>query len=325
MPKCAARRHFTGSRILRAPSNPMSPDTKTAPAVSVVIASIVGPPFIDDCLASVFAQQDAPAFEVIVVDCRGPENVQRLSQRFPEARFVEVPRRESVPQLRCIGVQHAQGAIVAIIEEHCLAAPNWLATLTSAFSPAYVAVGGPMFFRSDGRLRDWITYFIEYNSYLPPWTDGDSHNVGSANAAYRKETLNANLALLGDGYWEAALHPKLLAEGARFRSVPGMIAYHRGPFDYFYYVHQRYLFSRAFAGARRGTLSAAKRAAYLLAAPAIPFLLLARIASRVFAKKCHPGKFLLSLPLLVPAMTSYVCGEWMGYAFGPGNALMEVE
>ena len=33
----------------------------------------------------------------------------------------------------------------------------------------------------------------------------------------------------------------------------------------------------------------------------------------------------MSLPLLIPAMTSYVCGEWMGYAFGPGDALMEVE
>jgi len=295
------------------------------PAVSVVIASIVGPPFIDDCLASVFAQKNAPAFEVIVVDCRGPENVARLSQRFPEAHFIQLTQRETVPQLRRIGVENARGGIVAVIEEHCLAAENWLATLSSAFSPGYAAVGGPVDFQTDGRLRDWITYFIEYNSYLPPWPDGDTFNVGSANAAYRKETLDANLSLLSEGYWEAALHPKLLAEGARFRSVPGMIVYHRGPFDYFYYVRQRYLFSRAFAGARRETLSGAKRAVYLLAAPAIPFVLLARMASRVLAKKCHPGKFLVCLPLLIPAMASYVFGEWMGYAFGPGNALMEVE
>jgi len=297
----------------------------TPPVVSVVIASIVGPPFIDDCLASVFAQKQAPAFEVIVVDCRGQENVARLAQRFPDVHFIQLERRETVPQLRRIGVEQARGGIVAIIEEHCLAADNWLASLSSAFAPEYVAVGGPVDFRPDGRLRDWITYFIEYNSYLPPWPEGDSSNVGSANAAYRKETLDANLALLSNGYWEATLHPKLLAEGAKFRSVPGMIAYHRGPFDYFYYVRQRYLFSRAFAGARRDALSASKRAAYLLAAPAIPFVLLARIGSRVFAKKCHLDKFFLSLPLLVPAMTVYVFGEWMGYAFGPGDALMEVE
>jgi glycosyltransferase involved in cell wall biosynthesis len=303
----------------------MNSSSQTAPVLSVVIASIVGQPFIDDCLASVFAQKNAPPFEVIVVDCRGPENVARLRKAFPKTRFIEVAHRESVPQLRAIGVQHAEGPIIAVIEEHCLAADDWLATLSAAFSADYVAVGGPVDFRPDGRLRDWITYFIEYNSYLPPWADGDSHNVGSANAAYRRETLNSNLSLLGAGYWEAALHPKLLAEGAKFRSVSRMIIYHRGPFDYGYYVKQRYLFSRAFAGARRGTVSTAKRAVYLLAAPAIPFLLLARIGSRVFAKKCHPGKFLLSLPLLIPAMTSYVCGEWMGYAFGPGSALLQVE
>jgi hypothetical protein len=52
---------------------------------------------------------------------------------------------------------------------------------------------------------------------------------------------------------------------------------------------------------------------------------LGRIGSRVFAKKCHADKFLLSLPLMIPALISYVVGEWMGYAFGPGRALMEVE
>ena len=296
----------------------------TPPVVSVVVASIVGPPFIDDCLASVFAQKNAPVFEVIVVDCRGPENVARLAQRFPEVHFIPLPQRETVPQLRRIGVEQAQGGIVAVIEEHCVAADNWLATLCSAFTSDYVAVGGPIEFRG-GRLRDWITYFIEYNSYLPPWPEGDAYKLADANVGYRRETLNSNLPSLSAGYWEATLHHKLLSEGARFRSVPGLIVYHRGPFDYGYYLRQRYLFSRAFAGARRGTLSAAKRAVYLLAAPAIPFVLLARMGARVFAKKCHTGKFLLCLPLIIPAMVIYVIGEWMGYAFGPGQALMEVE
>lgn len=122
----------------------------TPPAVSVVIASIVGPPFIDDCLASVFAQKNAPDFEVIVVDCRGPENVARLARRFPETRFIQQSQRETVPHLRRIGIEQSRGTIVAIIEEHCLADENWLATLYSAFSPEYSAVGGPVDFRSDG-------------------------------------------------------------------------------------------------------------------------------------------------------------------------------
>lgn len=291
----------------------------------MVIASVVGPPFIDDCVASVFAQKNAPTFEVIVVDCHGPDNVARLSKRFPEARFVPLAKRETVPQLRRIGFEHSRGEIIALIEEHCLAADDWLASLSTAFSSEYAVAGGPVDFRDDGRLQDWITYFIEYNSYFPPWNPGDTSKIGSANAAYRTEALQSNIALLTEGYWEAVLHPKLLAKGAKFLSVPRMIVYHRGPFGYFYYLRQRYLFSRAFAGARRKALSLMQRVMYLLAAPAIPFLLLARIGSRVFNKRCHEGKFLLSLPLLIPALTSYVVGEWVGYAFGPGEALMEVE
>jgi glycosyltransferase involved in cell wall biosynthesis len=94
----------------------MNSSSQTAPVLSVVIASIVGQPFIDDCLASVFAQKNAPPFEVIVVDCRGPENVARLRKAFPKTRFIEVAHRESVPQLRAIGVQHAEGSSIAVLE-----------------------------------------------------------------------------------------------------------------------------------------------------------------------------------------------------------------
>jgi glycosyltransferase involved in cell wall biosynthesis len=98
------------------------------PEASVVIASVVGAPFIDDCLASVLAQRCGPEFEVIVVDCRGAENVARLVGRFPEARFIRCARRETVPYLRRLGAEQARGEIVAIIEEHCLAKEHCLPT-----------------------------------------------------------------------------------------------------------------------------------------------------------------------------------------------------
>ena len=143
----------------------------TPPVISVVIASIVGAPFIDDCLASVFAQKNAPPFEVIVVDCRGPENVGRLRQQFPDVRFVELDHRETVPQLAASGWNKRRAELSPSSKSIAWRQKNWLATLVSAFSPQYVAVGGPIEFRG-GRLRDWITYFIEYNSYLPAMARG---------------------------------------------------------------------------------------------------------------------------------------------------------
>jgi hypothetical protein len=117
----------------------------------------------------------------------------------------------------------------------------------------------------------------------------------------------------------------LLAEGVIFRSLPEMVVRHCGPFDFLYYLRQRYWFSRAFAGARAVRLPTSRRAAYLAAAPLVPGLLLARMALRVWRKRCRRAWFAASLPLIAVALTAYVAGEWVGYLAGPGDALLRVE
>jgi hypothetical protein len=229
-----------------------------------------------------------------------------------------------VPELRRHGVEQASGEIVAIIEEHCLAAQDWLRQAVAAHqSGDYGVVGGPVVDHAYKRLRDWVVYFCEYNNYLPPWRDGEWHDLGSANIAYSRAVLLKYQDLLTAGYWEAALHPRLMADGVKFRAVPHMVVHHRGPFDYGYYLQQRYWFSRAFAGARNLPLS--RKAAYFLASPLVPALLLARMAQRVWRRGCRVEKFVQSLPLLIPALCVYVAGEVVGYAAGPGDALMKVE
>ena len=104
-----------------------------------------------------------------------------------------------------------------------------------------------------------------------------------------------------------------------------MVVVHSGPFDLGYYLRQRYWFSRAFAGARAKSLPPSRRLAYLVAAPLVPPVLLARIASRVWRKRRHVDKFAKALPLFVPALLAFVAGEWVGYLAGPGDALLKVE
>jgi len=175
------------------------------------------------------------------------------------------------------------------------------------------------------RLRDWVVYFCEYNNYFPPWQEGESHDLGSANIAYSRAVLLKYKDLLGIGYWEVGLLPRLVADGVKFRPAPAMVVYHGGPFNYGYYLQQRYWFSRAFAGVRSRTLPASRKMAYFLASPVVPFLLLARMAQRVWRQHCHFEKFVQSLPLLIPALIVYVAGEFVGYLAGPGDALLKVE
>jgi glycosyltransferase involved in cell wall biosynthesis len=294
------------------------------PGVSVVIASIVGPPFIDECLDSLESQAKGLSAEVIVVACGAAEFAARIASDFPWVRVIHRAERETVPDLRRHGVEAASGDLIAIIEEHCVAAPDWLEQAVQArMSGDFGVVGGPVAPSAYARLRDWVVYFCEYNNYLPPWQEGGAHDLGSANIAYSRAVLLKYKDRLGVGYWEAGLHPLLWTDGVKFHAAADMVVYHRGPFNYGYYLQQRYWFSRAFAGARRLPLS--RRAAYLLASPLVPLLLLARMALRVSRAHCHLDKFILSLPLLIPVLLVYVAGEFVGYLAGPGDALKKVE
>jgi glycosyltransferase involved in cell wall biosynthesis len=296
-----------------------------SPVLSVVIASIVGAPFIDECLKSLEDQAKRFRAEVIVVVCGPQANADRLRRLF-QARVIHRSERATVPELRKIGVEHANGRIIAIIEEHCLAAKDWLERILAAHRAGeYDVVGGPVADNAYRRLRDWVVYFCEYNGYLPPWKEGDTKNLGSANIAYSRDLLLKYKDLLSAGYWEAGLHPRLLDDGVKFRAVPEMLVYHQGPFQYKYYLGQRYWFSRAFAGCRSRDLPPLKKGAYIIAAPLVPFLLLARMSRRIFEKHCRVEKFALSLPLLIPVLVVYVAGEFVGYLAGPGDALLKVE
>ena len=298
----------------------------TSQPISVVIASIVGAPFIDDCLMSLERQAKDCGAEVLVVACGTAEYADRIAQKFPWVRVIHRAKRETVPDLRRHGVEEASGDLVAIIEEHCLAAPDWLPRAIEAHAGGdYGVVGGPVADYNYKRLCDWVVYFCEYNGYMPPWREGEVHDLGSANITYSRALLLKYKEVLSAGYWEAGLHPRLAADGVKFRPAPAMVVYHRGPFHYGYYLQQRYWFSRAFAGARSRHLPAGRKMAYFLASPVVPFLLLTRMAQRVWRQHRHFEKFTQSLPLLIPALFVYVAGEFVGYLAGAGDALLKVE
>jgi glycosyltransferase involved in cell wall biosynthesis len=301
------------------------PSEQPQPKVSVVVASKVGAPFIDRCLESLREQASALDSEVIVV-AGTADYAAELVARFPWVRVFDGAGITKVPALRRRGVEEATGELVAIIEEHCSAKADWLEQALRAHESGDVAaVGGPIVDDNYRRVRDWVVYFLEYNSALPPAPRGETIELNDANVVYRRQALLEHLDLLDEGYWSMTLNPVLHAEGIKLHSVPEMVVYHHGPFDFGYYLHQRFLFSRAFAGVRAQAEPTSRRLAYLLGAPLIPLMLLGRMASRVLQKRHRVGRFVQSLPLIVPALVVMVAGEWVGCLLGPGDALDRVE
>jgi hypothetical protein len=322
-PNIAAHLRHTWSKIDREPASSMTDAT----TVSVVVASGAGGPFLFRCLDSLRDQAAAHQADVIVVDRCGEPTSQRVEREYPFVTLIKADvsqGRPTVQELRRQGAWRARGEVVAILEEHKVAPPDWLDVIRRSFQPGDAAIGGPILDADYSRLRDWVVYFSEYHNYMPPWEDGDRYQLNGANVAYCRRLLLEHDGVLGTGYWEVVLYPRLARQG-RFRAVPAMGVYHVGPYDYGYYLGQRYFVSRAWGGSQRRTASLLRRLAYLIAAPLVPLLLLGRVVHRAAQSKHRLGKLLLALPLLLPTAVAYVWGEWLGYLVGAGRALEFVE
>jgi Glycosyl transferase family 2 len=295
------------------------------PQLSIVIASCAGARFITRCLRALEPQCRGREVECIVVDRAGGAIAAAIERDFAWVSLVRRAPGESVPDLRRHGISLARAPFVAIIEEHCVARDDWVATIERCMRDSAAAFGGPVEDASYERVMDWAVYFTEYNNYMPPVERGATHDVCAANCVYRRDLLLQHLPAAGSEYWEAGLNHTLLAAGERFQLEPDLVVYHEGPFGFFYYLHQRFLFSRAFAGIRRAHVSAAFRAAYVVLAPVLVPLLLARTVARVVAKRHRVPKLIQALPYLVPITITYVVGEWIGFLTGPGDSLSKIE
>ena len=296
------------------------------PSASVIVASGAGGDFLFRCLVSIREQVAKGGGEIVVVDRRGEATRQRIAREFPEVHVVAAPgpRRPSVPQMRRIGVEVARGDIVAILEEHCTAPSHWFETIVGSLARADAAIGGPILDSEFTRLRDWCVYFSEYHNFLPSWRDGERFMLNGANIAYWRAKLLRHRDVLDSGYWEVVVHPHLSREGA-FRAIDAMGVHHTGPFDYGYYLRQRYLLSRVWGGTEKDHAPLVRRAIHVLAGPIFPLFLFGRVTRRVLEQDRRVGKYLAALPLLVPVWVAYSWGEWLGYVLGPGDALERVE
>ncbi len=296
--------------------------------LSILVASGAGGEFLFRCLASLAEQAKRSDAEVIVADRCGGATRSRIRREYPAVRVLacesEAEPRPGVPALRAAAADAAEAPIAAVLEEHCVAPPHWCETILRSFAPGDAAIGGPILDSDFDRVRDWVVYFSEYHNFLPPWPAGERALLNGANIAYRRALLLENRDVLGAGYWEVVLHPRLAAAG-QMRSVPDLGVHHTGPFDYGYYLRQRYLLSRVWGGTQRDRVGAARRLVHLAAGPVFPLFLLVRITRRVLDSGRYTGAFLRALPLLVPALLAYTWGEWLGYLVGPGRALEEVE
>ena len=121
--------------------------------VSVIIPYYNRARFIDDCLASVFAQTRAPDEVIVVDDGSRPAERLHLDRFLPRIQIVDQPRNMGVSAARNAGVRAATGAWIAFNDSDDLWVPNKLAiqidhVTRSGCDGVHTAIRA---FREDGR------------------------------------------------------------------------------------------------------------------------------------------------------------------------------
>lgn len=293
----------------------------SAPALSVVVASVNGRPYLLDCLDALARR--APEAEVVVADWTDEPTRDEVRARWPQVRLLSFDEPTAVPELRAAGIFASSAPCVAVIEDHCNVREGWAERLLSAHRLGHHVVGGAIRNEPHTRIRDWAAFFCEYSAFMEPAPAGAVPDLPGMNVCYDRDALAAIDDLLREGRWESDLHPRLRDRGFVLWSAPDAVLDHAKEFGFREFLSQRYHYSRSFAGMRNGELGR-RRWLYALGSPLLVPLMSARIARNVLGRGVHRRELALAAPLVLLYTAVWAGGEAIGYALGGGRSLLRV-
>jgi glycosyltransferase involved in cell wall biosynthesis len=283
-----------------------------APLVSVVVASRAERTLLDACLGALLPQCSRLGAELVVA--RAGSTVD-LEAAYPAATWIAAPADASLPALRAAGMAAAEGDVVALTEDHCLPAPDWLDRIVTAQPSGAAVVGGAMENARRDRAVDWAAYFAEYGTYLGEPPDGAAPSVAAANVAYRRSVVDDVIAAAREGHWENVAHDRLRARGHVIAFLRSAAVYENRRHRFIGFCRDRFAHGRDYAAVRLTEAGSGRRWLYFLGSPLLPFLLTGRVARA--AGRSRLGPFVRALPLTFAFLTAWSAGEAVGYIGGP--------
>ena len=291
------------------------------PALSVVIASVNGMPYLARCLDALAEQ--CPTAEIVVADWTDEATRATVRERWPNVKRLSFDEPQTIPELRAAGVFASTAPVVAMIEDHCLVTPGWGDRLVAAHFAGHEVAGGPIRNVETERVRDWAAFFCEYAAVMEPLPAGPVPYLPGMNVSYGPAAREAIADLLREGRWESWLHPRLQQRGFELWCEPQAVVEHDKGFELGEFFSQRYHYSRSYAGMRNEELGS-RRFLYALGTPLLLPLVYWRTARAVFSRKRARKEFVLATPLVLAYVTVWAFGEAVGYAFGGGRSLLKV-
>lgn len=174
--------------------NPAQKETPEQARVSVVVPTYNRRDALARCLDSL-ARQTHPNYEIIVVDDGSTDDTPRLLERFAATHSdLSFRRLRNEPNLganpsRNRGIREATGSFIALVDNDCVAEPDWLEKLMRGFtSPRVAAVVGRV---HSPKPRNIYELTLKGTQRLPG--PGPAPRLVSCNLCVRRDLLMTHL------------------------------------------------------------------------------------------------------------------------------------
>lgn len=295
--------------------------------LSIIIAAHNASTVIDTCLSALAPQAGSVALEVIVADSSTDATPFIVRERFPWVRLLHFDEPLPVPALRGQGIAVAEGAIIAILDPHCVAAPDWAAQVVRAHGDhTHAAIGGPvdLFGAESASYATWSRYLNEYGFFMSPVRRGGSGSLPGNNLSYKRAALFDGPTPRYPVYWRTFVNAGI--EGARppMWLQPEIRVEVNKPIPFAEFLRSRYHHGRCFAGMRVRGASKGTRAVRAVSTALVPLLLMWRRTAGFWPKQKQRVRFAATVPAQVAFFLVWASGEACGYLLGAGRSCEQI-
>jgi hypothetical protein len=294
-----------------------------APALSIVVPTVRGWPAIGPCLEALRPQVREVGGDIVVADGSGGSGAPPGTFG-PEVVWHACPGL-GVFDLRRRALLQARGALVAVTEDHCLAAPGWCRAIVEAHArlPTAEAIKGLVTNGSPERAIDRAAFLMTHLPHLSPVGQGPfAHVLGISCTSFRREAL-ARLQE-GDGPGLPELAPATWIDPAAIAADERIAVAHVQSEGWWGALALQFHNARAIAGLRRGR-PGLRDYLRLVASPILPWARAVRLANACWSKRVSRRSIVWSLPLFVLLLSVKGLGEVAGYVAGPGDSARRLQ
>jgi hypothetical protein len=294
--------------------------------LSVVITVVDGGVVLRRFLDALQNQIDAPRMELLLPFDGTEREVASLQPDYPNVRFIDMGtvstirpvstaagQHELYDRRRAAALHHAQGNLVAILEDRAPPRSDWAATMTRLHRDLSHGVIGGAIACAPGDLLNWSFWACDFGRYGPTLESGPRRWISDVNVCYKRRCMDMTRDIWRARFNEARVHWALLESGETlYFSREPVVDYHTTYNSLRSVLPERFHWGRLFGSVRAGHMGPLRRIVFTLAGPLIPFLLFFR-HRRLQERLGNGDRFRAAAKFMFPLLCAWTTGEVYGY------------